>query len=215
MLETVPMNPAPRKIVCLETYWADHDVRLFRDRSVLPFLNALAGQFDPPLRIAHRFVDSLADLSYYASRPDGLLWRDSETFDAPVFYLSFHGAPGTLLTARERIGPKALLEIFAGWGEHYPNLVHFGACRMLADAEGQQFAQDFLAATRCRGITGYTSDVDWMESMAADLLFLRRFFLDEDPWSNLRRIHDSMLEDFTPARRLGCELHLGEFHPGS
>jgi hypothetical protein len=203
------MNPAPRKIVCLETYWADHEVRLFRERSVLPFLNALAGQFDPPLRIAHRFVDSFAELQHYARRPDGLLWRDSETFDTPLYYLSFHGAPGTLITSRERIGAGALLETFRGWGQHHPNMVHFGACRLLEGPEGQQFARDFLAVSRCRAITGYTSDVDWTESMMADLLFLRRFFLDSDPWADVRRIHDSVLEDFVPARRLGCVLHSG------
>jgi hypothetical protein len=58
---------APRKIVCLETYWGDHDVRLFQNTSVRPFLEALSSRFDPPIQIAHRFVESMAQLSSYTS----------------------------------------------------------------------------------------------------------------------------------------------------
>jgi hypothetical protein len=46
-----------------------------------------------------------------------------------------------------------------------------------------------------------------MDSMMTDLLFLRRFFDDRDPWKNIRRIHRAVLADFAPARRLGYELH--------
>jgi hypothetical protein len=42
--------------------------------------------------------------------------------------------------------------------------------------------------------------------MLTDLLFLRRFYLDDDPWTNLARIHRSVLRDFAPARRLGFSL---------
>jgi hypothetical protein len=205
-----PELPAPRKIVCLETNWGDHNVRLFQHRSVRPFLDVLAAQFDPPIAVAHRFVDSLAQLSFYTARPDGLLWRDPEGFDAPVFYLSFHGAPGALRSTVERIEADALCKAFGNWGSHYANLVYFGACSVFAGRDGEAFARDFLAASGCRAISGYTADVDWMESMVADLLFLRRFFNDADPWQNIRGIHDSVVADFVPARRLGYQLHTRE-----
>ena len=72
------------------------------------------------------------------------------------------------------------------------NLVYFGACSVF------------------RGKAGYATDVDWMESMLADLLFLRRFYADTDPWRNLEAIHASVLEDFAPARRLGLRLFSGQ-----
>jgi hypothetical protein len=198
---------APRKIVCLETYWGDHNVRLFQNRSVLPFLEALSSLFDPPLRVAHRFVDTLQHLSHYTARPEGLLWRDAEAFDAPVFYLSFHGSPGTLRSSLERIGPEHLLKAFEGWGGSYANLVYFGACSVFAGREGRKFARDFLAASRCRAVLGYSTDVDWTDSMVTDLLFLQRFFRDADPWTNLKAIHASVLRDFGRARSLGYELY--------
>lgn len=202
-----PAAAAPRKIVCLETYWGDHKARLFQNTSVRPFLEALSSQFDPPIQVAHRFVESTAQLSNYTAYPDGLLWRDPEVFDAPVFYLSFHGSPGALRSSLERIGARTLCRAFKGWGGQYQNLVHFGACSVFAGRAGRQFARDFLAASGCRAILGYTTDVDWMDSMVTDLLFLRRFFRDPDPWNNIRRIHEAVLADFAPARRLGYELH--------
>ena len=200
------VGPAPRKIVCLETYWSDHKVHLFQNTSVRPFLEALSAHFDPPLRIAHRFVASTAQLSNYTAMPDGLLWRDIEVFDTPLYYLSFHGSPGRLRSSLSRIGARALCNAFRQWGGQYPNLVYFGACSVFAGRAGRKFVRDFLAASGCRGIVGYTTDIDWLDSMIIDMLFIRRFFVDPDPWANLKQIHQSVLDDFAPARQLGYLL---------
>ena len=199
---------APRKLVCLETYWSDRRVQAFRERSVRPFFEGLAAQFDPPLAVAHRFMDSPAQLAAYTRRRVGLLWRDPETFDTPVYYLSFHGSPGKIHTALTKIGPAALCRAFAGWGKGYDNLVYFGACSVFRGKRGEKFAQNFLRASRCRAVAGYTTDVNWIDSMLTDLLFLRRFYANPEPWKNLRAIHASVLEDFAPARRLGHVLHM-------
>ena len=50
-------------------------------------------------------------------------------------------------------------------------------------------------------------DVLRMGSMVADLLMLQRFYVDPKPWKNLRKIHQSVLADYAPARRLGLTLH--------
>ena len=201
---------APRKLVCLETYWSDHGSRAFRNASVLPFFEGLATQLDPPLRIAHRFVESPAQMAAYTQRKGGLLWSDPEVFDAPIYYLSFHGSPGTVRTALAQLGPARLHRAFEAWGAAYDNLVYFAACSVLAGAGGQRFAETFLERSGCRAIVGYTTDVDWMESMLTDLLFLRRFYGDADPWRNLRAIHESVLTDFAPAQRLGFTIHTRE-----
>ena len=197
---------APRKLVCLETYWGDHQARAFRAPSVLPFFEGLGRLLEPPLAIAHRHVGTLSQLAAYTRRNEGVLWRDPEAFDAPVYYLSFHGSPGRIHTALARLGPAALTRAFAGWGESYDNLVYFGACSVFAGKRGERFAAEFLKASCCRAVLGYATDVDWMESMLADLLFPRRFYADADPWRHLEAIHASVLEDFAPARRLGLRL---------
>ena len=202
-----PHGPASRKIVCLETYWGDHKVQVFQDTSVRPFLDALSTHFNPPLRVAHRFIASSEQLASYTQFPDGLLWRDSEVFDTPFYYMSFHGAPGRVRTSLQRIGARTLCSAFKQWGGQYPNLVHFGACSVFAGPTGRKFARDFLEASACRGILGYTTDTDWIDSMIVDMLFVRRFFQHPDPWDNLKQIHQSVLDDFVPARALGYVLY--------
>ena len=46
--------------------------------------------------------------------------------------------------------------------------------------------------------------------MVTDLLFLKRFFIDPDPWRNIAAIHESVLADFAPARSLGFRLYAAE-----
>ena len=54
--------------------------------------------------------------------------------------------------------------------------------------------------------TGYTTNVNWMLSLLTDMLFLHRFYRDENPWKNLRKIYDSVIDDFKPASEIGWTL---------
>lgn len=191
---------APAKLVCLETYWNE---KLFESFSVKPFFDAMAPLVTPPLRVAHRFVESAQGLAYYARRPDGVMWRHADLFDAPVYYLAFHGKPGTVISLTGHIGAEPLIEAFAGYGRGYRNLVYFAACSVLRGVQGERFAKTFLRKTGVRAVIGYTKRVDWMASLVADLLFLHRFYADPSPWRNLRRIFRSVQRDYPRARRLG------------
>lgn len=193
---------APAKLVCIESYWND---RLFQTVSVKGFFEAMAPLAHPPLKVAHRFVDSGAGLAYYLRRPDGVAWREKELFDAPVYYLAFHGKPGAVSPALGRVGAAQLCEAFAGYGA-YRNLVYFAACSVLRGKRGRGFAREFLRRTGVRAVVGYAASVDWMESLVCDLLFLHRFYADPSPWKNLRRIFASVLRDYPRARRLGYTL---------
>ena len=171
---------APPKLVCLETYWNE---RLFQSFSVKGFFDAMAPLLRPPLRMAHRFVESADGLAYYTKRPGGVMWRQKELFDAPV------------------------IEAFQGYGRGgYRNLVYFAACSMLRGTQGERFARDFLKATGVRAVIGYTTRVDWMTSLVADMLFLHRFYSDASPWRNLKKIFASVQRDYPRARRLGHTL---------
>jgi hypothetical protein len=194
---------APPKLVCLESYWNE---RMFQTFSVKGFFEAMAPLVHPPLTVAHRFVESESGLEYYTRR-GGVLWRQRELFDTPVFYLAFHGAPGAVKSVLGRIGAERLCDAFSGYGDNgYRNLVYFAACNVLRGQEGRRFARDFLKATGVKAIVGYTTTVDWMASLVADMLFLHRFYSDPSPWRNLRRIFASVQRDYPRARRLGHTL---------
>jgi hypothetical protein len=192
---------APRKLVCLESYWDDE---LFQQFSVKAFLDGMAPLVHPPLTVAHRFVDSGAGLAYYLRRPGGVMWRHKALFDAPVYYLAFHGGPGSVRAVAERIGADALIEAFTGYGDHnYRNVVYFAACSVFRGKRGLAFARRFLRATGVQAVIGYSTPVGWMASLVCDLLVLHRFYADAAPWKNLRRIYNSVHRDYPAARRLG------------
>jgi hypothetical protein len=194
---------APPKLVCLESYWNE---RMFQTFSVKGFFEAMAPLVHPPVTVAHRFVESESGLAYYTRR-GGVLWRQEELFDTPVFYLAFHGAPGAVKSVLGRIGAERLCDAFSGYGDNgYRNLVYFAACNVLRGQAGRRFARDFLKATGVRAIVGYTTTVDWMASLVADMLFLHRFYSDPSPWRNLRRIFASVQRDYPRARRMGHTL---------
>jgi hypothetical protein len=194
---------APAKLVCLEGYWNE---KLFQTFSVKGFFEAMAPLVHPPLTVAHRFVDSESAFSHYLAR-GGVMWRHPELFDAPVFYLAFHGEPAGVKSLGGFIGADRLCEAFAGYGNGgYRNLVYFAACNVLRGRRGMRFARRFLDETRVRAVIGYTTTVDWMGSLVADLLFLQRFYSDPSPWRNLRRIFASVQRDYPRARRLGHTL---------
>jgi hypothetical protein len=194
---------APPKLVCLESYWNE---RMFQTFSVKGFFEAMAPLVHPPLTVAHRFVESESGLGYYTRR-GGVLWRQRELFDTPVFYLAFHGAPGAVKSVLGQIGADRLCDAFSGYGDNgYRNLVYFAACNVLRGQQGRRFARDFLKATGVKAIVGYTTTVDWMASLVADMLFLHRFYSDPSPWRNLRRIFASVQRDYPRARRLGHTL---------
>jgi hypothetical protein len=179
---------------------------MFQTFSVKGFFEAMAPLVHPPLTVAHRFVESESGLEYYTRR-GGVLWRQRELFDTPVFYLAFHGAPGAVKSVLGRIGAERLCDAFSGYGDNgYRNLVYFAACNVLRGQEGRRFARDFLKATGVKAIVGYTTTVDWMASLVADMLFLHRFYSDPSPWRNLSRIFASVQRDYPRARRLGHTL---------
>ena len=195
---------APPKLVCLESYWNE---KLFESFSVKGFFAAMAPLVHPPLTIAHRFVESQSGLEYYAKRPGGVMWRQAELFDAPVYYLAFHGKPGTVRPMLGHIDAERLCAAFAGYGDGgYRNLVYFAACSVLRGAAGERFARQFLKISGSRAVIGYTTRVGWMASLIADMLFLHRFYSDPAPWRNLKRIFHSVQRDYPVARRLGHRL---------
>jgi hypothetical protein len=169
------------------------------------FFEAMAPLAHPPLTIAHRFVESGAGLAYYAKRPDGVMWREKELFDTPVYYLAFHGRPAAVNPPLGRIEAEALCEAFANYGG-YKNLAYFACCNVLRGEKGRRFAREFLKISGMRAVIGYAATVDWIASLVADMLFLHRFYRDPSPWRNLRRIFESVRRDYPAARRLGYTL---------
>jgi hypothetical protein len=197
-------SPIPKKLVCLESAWDD---RVFQPVSVKGFLDALGPLIRPPLRVAHRFIESARHLAHYTRHPDGTLWTDPNAWDSPIYYLAFHGAPGAVRCALERVDADVLVDAFSDYGK-YDCLIYFGACGVLRGREGRDFARKLLDSSGVRAVIGYTTDVGWMDSLVVDLLFFYRFYSHNDPWAALPEIFASVQRDFKPVRKMGYTLVL-------
>ena len=110
------------------------------------------------------------------------------------FYLAFHGAPSQVISVLDAIGEQELCDAFNGFGVK-PSLVYFAACSVLrdqrADSSQKSFSR-FPVAARCLA----TPPTSIGGSPVTDMLFLHRFYRDEDPWRHLRRIYESVSERF-------------------
>jgi hypothetical protein len=176
--------------------------------SVKGFLDALGPLIRPPLRVAHRFIESARHLAHYTRHPDGALWTDPHAWDSPIYYLAFHGVPGAVRCTLEQVDADVLVDAFSDYGK-YDCLIYFAACGVLRGSKGRGFARRLLDRSGVRAVIGYTADVSWMDSLVVDLLFLYRFYSHNDPWTALPEIFASVERDFTPVRKMGYTLVLG------
>jgi hypothetical protein len=126
------------------------------------------------------------------------LWTDANAWDAPIFYLAFHGSPGAVETVLERIDSQERCEAFRDYGD-YPCLIYVGSCSVLAGPLGEAFGNDLLKTSGARAVIGYTTNVDWMNSLVVDMLFLYRFS-HMGIRGHLAGIFESVRKDFSPAR---------------
>jgi hypothetical protein len=108
-------------------------------------------------------------------------------------------------TVLERIDSREICEAFRDYGD-YLCIIYIGSCSVLAGAAGEAFGDDLVKASGARAVIGYTTNVDWMNSLVVDMLFLYRFYRHGDPWNHLADIFDSVLKDFGPAREMGYTL---------
>jgi len=96
-------------------------------------------------------------------RPDGVLWVDPNAWDVPIFYLAFHGSPGSVHSVLEQIARMICAKPLPGMGA-YPILFILDPAASLR-VQGQKVRK---GPSSCIGIEGgdrYKKDVNWMDSL--------------------------------------------------
>ena len=158
-------------ILCLESNW---NSRRPSNQSVVSTLETLSG--------IHR--DTMIHL--WCNTTDALTYslRDmTYGFSIGTLYLSFHGLADCILLADgTRIHLSGLADMmgsrFRGWN------IHFGSCKTMKSPNLNSFKKDTGAAV----LSGYTTSVDWVQSMAFDLLLLHEMYQYVRPSHLKRRI---------------------------
>lgn len=147
------MAQRKKNIACLESMW---DNQTENRLNVSPVLDIISKVWNA--KVSHLSCNTKEELSYnlklICKRNYGIL------------YLAFHGAPGALLLHGAKV---TLPELAAMMSCRFTNwIVHFSCCKTFRK---QKDLSDFIAQTGAAMVTGYTIDVNWVESTAFELLF--------------------------------------------
>lgn len=114
-----------------------------------------------------------------------------------VLYLAFHGASDCIsLPDGRKLSFDELAELM---GQRFKNwVVHFGSCSTCN--VDQERLREFRELTGVAAVTGYTKDIDWIDSAALDLVVLR-WLQEYKDMSAMRRRIEKDYPDFV--ERLG------------
>lgn len=200
-----------RKLMILESNWDTENV--FNNISIFPFLSNISNimGYRHPIDVGYRHFDSLRGLKFYSEYPEGKLWNDPNCFGCPVFYISVHGGPTSILPTLDIIRKEGMLDSLTGF-DSYPCILFISGCGVFAGEEGHNFGLDLVGSTGARAVFGYSSPkVSFADSVLIDLLFLTRFFeiQDGDPFKLLPELYESIMLDFKPADEMGFSMFLG------
>jgi hypothetical protein len=159
-----------RNIACLETIWE----KATEDRlNVIPTLALITKTMGS--KFSHLTCNTRDELRYNLN----LLCKRNYG----ILYIAFHGSPGKIHLHREKLTLTELAAMmnhrFAGW------IVHFGTCSTLrSPREVEHFAEE----TKIALATGFTRDVEFLESSALELLLFKAFHNFQSPRVMVRHI---------------------------
>ena len=158
-----------RGIFCVETVWyGDRD-----QTSVRPMLELL-GRAYTEVPFIYRNAVSKDEFKYHITS-----WLDLPAREYPILYLGYHGdaAANIFLVDDDKTHDFETRISFSDFGgflqeQCKDRVVHFSSCGTLKVST--RCARNFLDITGARSVSGYDKVVDWMESIAFELLFLAR-----------------------------------------
>ncbi|MGI8555202.1 MAG: DUF6642 family protein [Pyrinomonadaceae bacterium] len=152
-----------RNIACLESLW---NKRMENRLNVLPTLELISKT--QGAKFSHLTCNTREELKYNLN----LLCKRNYG----ILYFAFHGSPGKIHLHSDKLSLLELSEMmncrFANW------IIHFGTCSTLRKPSA---VTEFVEKTNVSLVTGFTRDVDWIESSAFELLMLQAFHTYKSP----------------------------------
>jgi hypothetical protein len=145
-----------RNIACIESLW---NKNIEHPLSVSPILE-ISSRINLS-KFIHLSCNTPEELAHHLN-----LLKKSRGYG--ILYLSFHGKPGVIILDGTGITIEALGDFmgkaFKDW------IIHFGCCETMRIGEKRKIA--FMKQTRALMMTGYKTEVDWINSTVMDLLLL-------------------------------------------
>lgn len=164
--KSVRRNRATYKhgVFCLEgDWWGAKDAT-----TVEPALELLSKVAGVSMPYAHRDVATIEEFKYYVER-----WTKKEFATHPILYLGFHGGDGGIWIGNGR--KQQLVTIpelgdIIGEGGAKGRVVYFGSCDTLKE-HGKRL-DTFMRKTGVIAVCGYREGIEWVDSIAFEILAL-------------------------------------------
>jgi hypothetical protein len=149
------MRSRKRNIACLESLWNGNT----EDRlNVIPTLELISKTQDA--KFSHLTCNTRDELQYNLN----LLCKRNYG----ILYFACHGSPGKIHLHRDKI---SLTELAGMMNHRFTNwIIHFGTCGTLRKPREVEY---FVESTQVALATGFTKEVDWIESSAFELLLFK------------------------------------------
>ena len=151
-------------VFCIEGDWLND---LKRPPSVRPILELLT-QLPPHPPYIHRVVGTREEFDFFLGK-----WIQRQYAGYPILYLGFHGCPGRIMVGDQRrsdgeVSLESLSRQLAG--RCRGRVMHFGACSTLSTT--MEILESFLRRSGALAISGYSTELNWVQSAACDMLVL-------------------------------------------
>lgn len=147
-----------RNIYCLEGNWNKHPKS---KQSIKPILDLLQTSCNVKY-IYKRCLTKEEFISYLEK------FTQKRYKNYPILYIAFHGRKNKILIGNEYVTLKEISNLLEGKLEG--KMVHFGSCSTLGTTERN--ISEFISTTKCKFISGYKRDVNYILSTAFELLYL-------------------------------------------
>ena len=154
-----------RGVFCIETVWYGVEDKT----SMRPVLEGLQDSYWR-VPVVYRSAVTEGELIHNLRE-----WNSLDPRKYPILYLGYHGKSGSIVLGehdffgKSEISIEQLAEGLAGGCSN--RVVHFGSCSTL-DAD-DELIQHFLDRTEASAISGYGEKVEWTESLAFDVLYIK------------------------------------------
>ncbi len=152
-------------IYCVEVEW---DGVAARAQTVRPALELLHQWADHGVPFIHRVVSTRSEFDFHIRR-----WGQAGMARCPILYLAVHGRPGIVDIGdwRRRDTAVRLDEMAALLAKRCRGrLIHFSSCRTMGIPRAA--LRKFLSRTGAVAVSGYSGSINWLESVACDLIAL-------------------------------------------
>jgi hypothetical protein len=164
------MSYRKRNIACVESMWNGH---IENKLNVLPTLELISKTMDS--KFSHLTCNTREELKYNLN----LLCKRNYG----VLYFAFHGSPGRIHLHRDRV---KLPELAGMMNHRFTNwIIHFGTCSTLRKPTA---VREFVEQTGVAMVTGFTRDVDWIESSSFELLLFKALHTFKSPRVVIRHL---------------------------